>query len=470
MSAAGPSPRWRFGSLLFGFTVALSGLVIPPPDGLSPEGLRAITLLAGAIVLWVLQPIDLAATALLGMAGIALLGVLPPGEAFALFGNQAVFFVLGVFLLAAVLIETGLATRAALTLMSRFDRSPAQLSTAVLLMAVSGCLFLVSHAVAAILFPILLEVCRALGLGHGESSYARRLLLSMAWGSIVGSNLTFLSSVRIGLALGLLAQFEADRGSGDGISFLFWMAGSTLVVVTMTVVVAAVLARYHPPEELDMRPAIELLQSRVRAMGPLRSDEYVALFSLVLMLVGMVSHGQTLGFGTVALGAACVNFVGGSTAFSAAEKNVSWSIFLLFGGAVAMATALERTGGVEWLADTLFSSGRISPWVLVAVVSYLCIVLTEFASNSAVIAALLPICFVLAEQAGLQPRAMVFVTVIPAGLAFVLPTGTPAMAMVFSSGYLKPRDTVVPGLILIHLSWLLMLLVAWLWWPVIGLR
>lgn len=469
MERPGVSPR-RLLSLLVGIAIVLAGVVLPPPEGLTPEGFRAILLLAGAVTLWVTQPIDLAATALLGMALIPVLGILPAKDSFALFGNQAVFFVLGVFVLAAVLMKTGLATRAALSLLSRFDSSPARLANAVLLMSVLGCGLLVSHAVAAILFPIVLEICRALGLVHGKSAYARRLLLSMAWGTIVGSNLTFLSSVRVGLALGLLAEHDAKVGGGEGISFLFWLAGSVIPVGVMTVLVMAVLSRAHRGESLEMGPAVDLLRRRVEDLGPMKRDEFVALASLVAMLVGMVAFGPTYGFGTIAVLAAGVNFVGGSVSFEATEKYVSWGIILLFGGAVAMASALERTGGVEWIVETLVPSGHVHPLVLVGAVAYLCIVMTEFASNSAVIAALLPVCMVVADRLGLPARAMVFATVIPAGLAFMLPTGTPAMAMVHSSGYLRSRDSALPGLLLLHLAWIVVLSVAWLWWPVIGLR
>lgn len=470
MSLEARSPALRVASLLAGVGIVVLGLVTAPPEGLSVEGWRAILLMCGAITLWVFQPIDLAATALLGMAGIPLLGILPPGQAFELFGNQAVFFVLGVFVIAAVLMHTGLATRAALTLLSRFDRSPSLLAGAVLIASVLGCAVLVSHAVAAILFPILLEICRSLGLVHGKSRYARRLLLSMAWGTIVGSNLTFLSSVRVGLALGLLAQHEARTAEPSGIDFLFWVTTAIGIVAIMTVAVGLVLAYFHPAEELEMGPAVELLRRRVADMGPISYDELIALTSIAAMLAGMVFWGQQLGFGTIAILAAGLNFLSGSVPFAAAEKYVSWGIVLLFGGAVAMASAIEHTGGVEWVANHVLPQGEVHPLVLIGIVAYLCVILTEFASNSAVIAALLPVCLVLADRVGLPGKAMVFATVIPSGLAFMLPTATPAMAMVYSSGYLRSEDTVFPGLVLIHLGWVVLMLFAWLMWPAIGLR
>lgn len=459
----------RVPGLALGLGLIAAGVAFAPPAGLSVEGFRAILLLSGAIVLWVLQPIDLAATALIGMAGIPLLGIVPAKDSFALFGNQSVFFLIGVFVLAAVLMHTGLATRAALSLLSRFDSSPRRLAGAVLGLSIAGCAVLVSHVVAAILFPILLEITRALDLPHGRSPFARRLLLSMAWGTIVGSNLTFMSSVRVGLALGLLEQHDVAVKNAPGLPLGTWMAGASVVVVLMALATWAILEWYHPPEPLDMQPAIALLRRKVDEMGPITRDEGVALVSMAVMVVGMVGFGQKLGFGTIAVLASTLNFVLGSTTFALIEKYVSWTIVLLFGGAVAMASALEKTGGVEWIVNNVMPSGQVPALVLIGIVAYICVIMTEFASNSAVIAALLPVCMVLADRVGMPARVMVFATVIPAGLAFMLPTGTPAMAMVFSSGYLRPRDTVWPGLILIHLGWLTILLTAALWWPAIGL-
>jgi sodium-dependent dicarboxylate transporter 2/3/5 len=455
--------------LLAGGLIGL-GLLVPPPEGLTVQGFRAILVMCAAILLWVFQPVELAVTAILGMSSIPLLGIVPAPQAFELFANQAVFFVMGVFMLASVLVHTGLASRAALSLLGRFNRSPTQLSAAVLVISCFSCAFLISHIVAAILFPILLEILRALKLEHGRSRYAKRLLLSMAWGTIVGSNLTFFSSARVGLAVGLLNQHNEKARFGEGISLHYWILGALPIVLLMLGITGALLGLFHRAETLDMRPATELLKRRVEALGPLRRDERIALLSLVVMVGGMLLFGREVGFGSVALAAACLNFLSGSVSWSEAERNIPWGVVFMFGGAIAMATAIEHTGAVEWLAEHLLPSTRVHPLVLIGVVAYVCVLMTEFASNTAVIAALLPVCMVLADGINLPARTMVFASVIPAGLAFMLPTGTPAMALVFSSGYLRTRDTVLPGFLLVHVGWLVLMLVAAFFWPLIGLR
>ena len=58
----------------------------------------------------------------------------------------------------------------------------------------------------------------------------------------------------------------------------------------------------------------------------------------------------------------------------------------------------------------------------------------------------------------------------PAGLAYCLPMGTPAMAIVYGSGFLKSRDIIIPGALIMVLSWLLFLFSARFIWPLIGLN
>ena len=95
--------------------------------------------------------------------------------------------------------------------------------------------------------------------------------------------------------------------------------------------------------------------------------------------------------------------------------------------------------------------------------------LTEAISNVAAVALLLPICFGVAEGAGLSPVATVFAVTVPAGLAFALPMGTPPNAIAYSAGYYRLRDSVAVGLLLKVVALLLLALLMRVYWPVLGI-
>ena len=75
----------------------------------------------------------------------------------------------------------------------------------------------------------------------------------------------------------------------------------------------------------------------------------------------------------------------------------------------------------------------------------------------------LPVVLPVAEQVNLDPRALAWAAPVSAGMAFVLPTSTPALAMVFGTGYLRIRHT-LPGIVITFCSLAVFIAsVRWLW-------
>jgi sodium-dependent dicarboxylate transporter 2/3/5 len=95
--------------------------------------------------------------------------------------------------------------------------------------------------------------------------------------------------------------------------------------------------------------------------------------------------------------------------------------------------------------------------------------LSEFMSNVAAVAVMLPLAYSLGDQLGASPMALTLATSIGAGLDFALPFSSAPNTIVFASGYLRMTDVVKAGGIMTVVSVLIVWLVAWLWWPVIGL-
>ena len=78
-------------------------LLLPTPEALGAAGQASLSVLALCVVWWLLTPVDLPVTSLVGLGLLPMVGALPVKDTMALFGNQAVFFVIGVFLVASVM-------------------------------------------------------------------------------------------------------------------------------------------------------------------------------------------------------------------------------------------------------------------------------------------------------------------------------------------------------------------------------
>lgn len=456
--------RRRVFGLLLGLVVFLLLLLAPLPAGLTPEGRRSLAVMGLCVCWWFTSPVDLPVTAIIGMALLPVLGVLEPAEAFTLFGNQAVFFIVGVFVTAAVVLRTGLSGRIALWLLRPMAGSEDRLATGVLLLSTGLCALVVSHAVAALLLPIVLELIAALELKR-DGRLARRLVLSMVWGTIIGSNLTLLGSARAGLALGLLDEF-GGAGAATGVSMLGFTAVAAPVVVIGTAATWLVLRLAFPPEGVRTDGAVEWLERRQQARGPMSGAERGVLVVVVAMVVCLVLFGEQVGMGSIALLFSALLLAVRVGDWEGIERYVSWGTVLLFGGAIVIAGAVEQTGGAAWLVGLLLpDGGSPDPWLVVAGVGWVALLLTELASNSAVVVLVLPLALQLGADLGIDPRAMLFFTVLPSGMAHVLPTSTPAMALGFSTGFIRTRDTFFSGLVLDHACLAGLLLCARLLWP-----
>jgi len=178
----------------------------PLPEGLSESGLRALGIFVVCLVLWVTSVLPLMITSLLAIIMLPLSGVMPANKAFALFGNEAVFFILGVFILAACLMKSRLSTRLALGMLRRFGHTPRALLLSIYLLNALMSFFMSEHAVAAMNFPIIVEIVGVLRLQKLRSNYAKALFLSMAWGTTIGGVATLLGGARAPLALGMVKE------------------------------------------------------------------------------------------------------------------------------------------------------------------------------------------------------------------------------------------------------------------------
>ncbi len=107
---------------------------------------------------------------------------------------------------------------------------------------------------------------------------------------------------------------------------------------------------------------------------------------------------------------------------------------------------LAREKEFTELRDELSAARRRLPWQLVG---------TEYRFQR--------------EAGDMSLRAVTLAVAVPAGLAFCLPMGSPATAIALSSGYLRVRDMLLPGLIVKAGAMALFAATATLWWPIAGL-
>lgn len=428
-------------------------------DTAAPQ--RCVGIFLVCMALWFTNLIPLAATGLLAIALLPVLNVLPQDQALSLFGNSAVFFMLGVFLLAGATISTGLSKRITLIALQRFDRSPRHLVYGVTLSAAFLALWMPEHAVAAMIYPIIVEIVATLKLRQG-SNYAKKLFLALAWGSIIGGVGTFLGGARAPLALSLLHEAYPDKT----ISFLQWMLAAMPVVIIMTLV-ALVMLRVRIVEDIDdIKGATRMLDTRVRRLGRMSPRERRLAGLGVATIAAWIVLGNTLGLAVIAMISATMLFVLRVVDWNSVQNYVNWGVLIMYGGAVALGKALSETQAMAWLAGQMIGDDPPKLLVIMMIATFT-MILTEGISNAAAVAILLPIGYSLGETIGIGPVMITLAVTVPAGLAFLFPVSSPPNAICFSAGHYDVRDVVKIGWPMTVAALMTLTLIIVVWWDMV---
>jgi len=152
------------------------------------------------------------------------------------------------------------------------------------------------------------------------------------------------------------------------------------------------------------------------------------------------------------------------------EEYVNWGIILMYGGAICLGSAITKSGAAFWAGNLIIGSWASTPSALVIIFAVLAIFLTEGVSNTAIVAILLPLGISISNSYNIDPTLVTYSVAVPAGLAFMLPMGTPPTAIALSSGYVKVRDLLLQGIILKILALVIFILMTRYYWPLIGIK
>ena len=148
---------------------------------------------------------------------------------------------------------------------------------------------------------------------------------------------------------------------------------------------------------------------------------------MILTLIAWFCFSEDIGIANIALISIVLLFVLNLINWRMVEEHVNWSIILMYGGAICLGEVMSQSGAALWLARHAFE-GTASPIIFLLLVAILSTVLTNFMSNSAVIAVLLPPALSMSDTYGISPSMVAMTVILTSNFAFMLPIGTPASA------------------------------------------
>ena len=133
---------------------------------------------------------------------------------------------------------------------------------------------------------------------------------------------------------------------------------------------------------------------------------------------------------------------------------------------IPLSTAIQGSGTADLIANGLVDVlGQASPYLLLAGISVVTIILGQLISNMATALILAPIAVAIAVETGISPLPLLMAVAVSAAASFLTPVATPANTMVMGPGGYQFGDYWKLGLPLIAVFLFVAIVLVPLIWP-----
>ena len=422
-------------------------LFIPHPNVDEPSW-RILAIAVWMLTWWLTETVNLAVTALLPLVLLPLLGVMPLKDVTPNYANPLVYLFFGGFVLALAIEKWNLHKRIALHIISITGTSTMRIFLGFMIATAFLSMWISNSATAVMMLPIALSVVDLIDT-EKKTKLAVLMLIGLAWSANIGGMATLIGTPPNLVLAGFMKE-ELNREIYFSEWFLFGLPLAIGLLVLAYLLLGMLLPRIQ--RQKSSSEAKELIHAELKKLGPLSIGEKRVLVVFVLTAFAWIFRKQLveltgleeLSDTVIALIAAIMLFV-----LPAGEKNnkrlliwkdtqrLEWGILILFGGGLALASAIQASTWVMRIGDGIASMGVNNILLLVLVITFLGVFLTEIISNMALVTALLPLVVAIAAGSNTDFFNLALPLTLAASCAFMLPMATPPNAIVFSSGRLK---------------------------------
>ena len=424
-------------------------------EGLTVVQQRIIAIFAFATLMWILEPVPAWGTSIAIMAmllffasdsGIkwlcdpAQVGTLLSYKGImACFADPVIMLFLGGFVLAIAATKTGLDVHLAKILLKPFGHKSEMVLLGFLLITGLFSMFISNTATAAMMLSFLAPVFKQLP-ANGKGRIAMALSIPVA--ANLGGIGTPIGTPPNTIALKYLNDPE---GLNLNIGFGEWMLMMVPLVILLLFISWLVIKKIFPFTQKTVDLVIE---------GELKRDrktKIVIVTFIVTVLLWLLDSFTGINTYTVALLPLAIFCTTGVIDRRDLEE-INWSVIWMVAGGFALGYAMNVSGLASLVVKSIpFDS--FSPVLILILSGLICYALSNFISNSATAALLMPILAVVCSAMGdkLAPiggTAIVLIGVaIASSSAMVLPISTPPNALAFATNLVKQKDMAKIGLI-----------------------
>lgn len=440
-------------------------------EGFMRTNVMMLAIFVAALILWITEAIPNYLTSLIIIISLILAKVLPEKEALAQLGHPVMWLNIMSFVLASMLVATGVAKRFALWFIIRFGKSASSIFISfILINLVLSAFISATTAKAAILLPIFMVIASIYGAHSGNrNNFGRSIVLQNllninlgAGAFVTGSGANLLAAALIGGAIGGKVFF------GD-----WMMAMFPIMVGLMFIGYFIAMKIFFPLSPEERLPQIEGGMDRLREelskLGKIDIQEIKAIVLFVLIL-GFWATDRLHG-----ISATSVAFVGAVIALLPRigivkwnEVDIPWHLMLFSAGAYTLGSGFDFTDLTSITVNAIFDHlgiGNNTPFWLLYVLLTGVMVFSALLFQSKTMRAMIfiPIAIGVANRFGFSVISLALPVAFMIEHVYVLPFNSKPAALLYETDQYSISDAFKFGITMMVIAWLIIIIAGETW-------
>jgi sodium-dependent dicarboxylate transporter 2/3/5 len=422
-----------------------------------PEQEAVLFLFLLAVGLWITEAVPAFAVGLLIMGYLTfLLGtnlILPePMDTkpyLATWSASVIWLMLGGFFMAEGLSRTGLDRLLFAKAIAPAGTKPASVLLAVMLASGIASMFISNTSTTVLMIGAVLPLVRQLGR---DEPFSKALMVAIPLAASVGGMGTIIGSPPNAIAAGAIAE------AGMEINFVQWMIVGAPTAIVLILISWVVIQKLYPASTSEVRLELDSMEEpELPGM-----KERIMVASITLLTVGLWLTTPLHGIPVSAI--SLIPIVGltmTQVLGAAAVRGLPWDTLMLVAGGLSLGAAITDTGLAERLASWLAFLTVLNLDVLVyAALALITVTLSNFMSNTATVALVLPVSVALMPGRELETCVVIGLA---GSCALLLPVSTPPNAIAFATGEITAKDLRPTGIMVgllgpvVIIAWVLLI-------------
>lgn len=437
-----------------------------------------LAVFVASLILWITEAVPNYLTSLMLIIGLVLTGVISEVDAYHQLGHPVMWLNILSFVLASMLVKTGVAKRFALWFIVKFGKNAASIFLSfIVINLVLSAFISATTAKAAILLPIFMVVGAIYGAtgGKNKTNFGRNIVLQNLFQINIGA-----SAFVTGSGANLLAVAIIAGAMGTKIFYTDWLIIGFPISVFLMIIGWIVGTKFiFPLKPEEKKPQIkggmQRLKDELQKMGPMSTNEIKSIIIFVAVLA-LWSTDRLHG-----ISATAVAFLGAIVALTPHigvvqwnEVDIPWHLLLFSAGAYTLGLGLQVTNLSEIMVDAVFNKlgfDQNTPfWVLYVTLTF-AMLYSAIIFQSKTMRALIfvPIAIGVANRFGYPIMSLAFPVALLIEHVYVLPFNSKPAALLYVTDQYSWSDTFKFGIIMMTIAWILSLVLAMTYYKFMGI-